>query len=66
MSTLTKIAVTLVVVPLLFYVLPAMFEFFGIGSNVYFIYVIWFIALMILNAVLPSRIPNMFSSASID
>ena len=62
MSTLTKIGITLVVAPLLFYVLPTMFEFFGVGSNVYFIYVIWIIALMILNAILPSRVPNMFSS----
>jgi len=53
--------ITLVVIPIFFYVLPVAFNFFGIQSRVYMIYVIWFMALLVLNAILPSSLPNMFS-----
>ena len=61
MSTLNKIFITLIIIPIFFHVLPVAFNFFGIPSRVYMIYVIWFIALMVLNAILPSSVPNMFS-----
>ena len=56
-----KILVTIVVVPLLFYVLPVAFDFFGIPSKAYMVYVVWLMALLILHAILPSRLPNMFA-----
>lgn len=64
MSTLTKILYTIVVIPLLLYVLPIVFGFFGVEARVYFIYVMWLIALLLLNAILPGRLPNIFAGES--
>jgi hypothetical protein len=61
MSTLTKIFYTLIVIPLALYVVPTIFNFFGVDMQTYLIYVIWFIALLLLNAILPARLPNMFT-----
>ena len=61
MSTLNKVFYTVVVIPLMLYVLPIVFGFFGVESRVYFIYVVWFIALLVLNMILPERLPNIFT-----
>ncbi len=61
MSTLSKIFYTVVVIPLVLYILPIVFGFFGVESRVYFIYVMWFIALLVLNIILPDHIPNIFA-----
>ena len=64
MNTLTKIFYTLIVIPLLLYVLPIIFGFFSVEARVYFIYVMWLVALLVLNAILPESIPNIFAGES--
>ncbi len=61
MGALSKILLTLVMIPVLFMVLPTMFDFFGVPAKYYMIYVIWILALLVLNAILTSRPPNMFT-----
>lgn len=63
MSTLNKVLYTVITIPLILYVLPVAFEFFNVGARVYFIYMVWFIALILLNAILPERIPNIFAAS---
>ncbi len=62
MTPLHKILVALVVAPILFYLLPVIFDFFGVPSRTYMIYVVWLMALIVLSAILPSKLPNMFST----
>jgi hypothetical protein len=64
MSILNKVFYTVVIIPLILYVLPVAFGFFDVDSRVYFIYMMWFIGLIILNAILPDRVPNIFAGES--
>lgn len=62
---MNKIVLTLILIPLLLYIIPTAFNFFGVKQRAYFIYIVWLIALLILNAILPSRVPNMFEKVQL-
>ena len=64
MSILSKVFYTVAIIPLILYVLPVVFGFFNVDSRVYFIYMMWFIGLIILHAILPDRLPNIFAGES--
>ena len=60
-SSLGKIIGTLFMLPMLFYVIPIVFDFFSIDTATYGIYMGWITALVVLNALLPGSKPNMFA-----
>jgi hypothetical protein len=59
-SSLGKILWTLLLLPVVFYVIPIAFSFFDIKPATYGIYMGWLVGLLLLNAILPGSLPNMF------
>jgi hypothetical protein len=59
--SLTKIAYTIVSAAALTFVLTTAFSFLGIGFEVYGNYLLWFIALALFFAILPSQGGTLFN-----
>lgn len=55
MGQLASVIYTLFWTILITYVTTGAFDFFGIGFNIYGVYLLWFICLVILSVFLPER-----------
>tara|TARA_A100001015_G_scaffold144695_1_gene160533 strand:- start:5921 stop:6142 length:222 start_codon:yes stop_codon:yes gene_type:complete len=62
-STLTKLLWGVFIVPLVLFVIPTAFEFFGVPKDTYSVYVAWFIGILLLNIFLVPNVPNIFATS---
>ena len=60
MGSLSKAVYTLFWTVLIVYVTIGAFNFFGVGFNVYGIYLMWFMCLIMLSIFLPVRVGAIF------
>jgi len=65
MSGLTRTLTLFVSVALLSLIITTLFAFFGIGFDVYGNYLLWFIALAILYAILPKKSGTLFATPEV-
>jgi len=60
MNMLIKVLYTIVISMVIIYVVTAIFQFFSISIATYGIYLMFLIALALLNAFLPSKVGKLF------